>query len=886
MPSKKYLHDIDLVQNQLLNAVLDSRSSAPASGVDGQIYYNNASKQFFYYNGTTTLWQAIAGAGLTNPMTALGDIIYGGASGAVTRLAGNITTTKQFLSQTGTGSASAAPTWATLAGSDITGAALTSSNDTNVTITLGGTPATSLLRAASLTLGWTGTLAVARGGTGLGTLGTANQLIRVNAGGTALEYFTSTFLTANQTITLTGVVTGSGTTSITTAIANGAITNAMLANGAVANLSGTNSGDNAVNSLYSGLVSNATHTGDATGATTLTVVALRGVALPALGASAGFLRYTGTGTNTWVFDTSVYITANQTITLTGNVTGSGTTAITTTIGTNVVTNAMLAQIATARIRGRVTAGTGNVEDLTGTQATTLLDSFAGSVKGLVPVSVGGTTNFLRADGVWAAPAGGGGGGSPAGSNTQIQYNNSGAFGASASLTWDGTAITAPLYKRVAAIPVNTVSDAILLENTTAATGVFPNVGFSPAIHFKGTGWPNPGSSSVPIDMRMYLTSESFGQASGRFVLDYSSNGSAYKEALVVDASTSFNTTLLRLIAPGAGAVLETQGASVLFTKLGGQHDIVFGDGTVAYFSFRTDASTTKMSIRNYSGSADLLTVFRTSGNVVIANTSDNGVDKLQVNGSAIATSLKITGGTAAQILAADGSVITAGTGITISGGTISSTGGGGGGTTTFAVTFNNSGTGAASSTTFDGSAARTISYNTIGANKVITSGASAPTGGVDGDIYLQTDISFLTGSGAANQIAYFSSATAVVGSNDYQWDNTNKILTVNGLFRGTVTANRQTASYTLVLGDNGKLIEMNVGSANNLTVPLNSSVAFPIGTQIDVIQYGAGQTTIVATSGVTINSQSGYLKIGVRYSAVTLIKIGTNEWYCIGNLVA
>jgi hypothetical protein len=546
MPSKKYLHDIDLVQNQLLNAVLDSRSSAPASGVDGQIYYNNASKQFFYYNGTTTLWQAIAGAGLTNPMTALGDIIYGGASGAVTRLAGNITTTRQFLSQTGTGSASAAPTWATITGSDITGAALTSSNDTNVTLTLGGTPATSLLRAASLTLGWTGTLAVSRGGTGLGSLGSANQLIRVNAGGTALEYFTSTFLTANQTITLTGVVTGSGATSITTAIANGAITNAMLANGAVANLSGTNSGDNAVNSLYSGLVSNATHTGDATGATTLTVVALRGVTLPTLGASAGFLRYTGTGTNTWVFDTSVYITANQTITLSGNVTGSGTTSITTTIANNVVTNAMLAQIATARIKGRVTAATGNVEDLTGTQVTTLLDSFAGSIKGLVPVSVGGTTNFLRADGVWAVPAGGGGG-TPGGSNTQVQYNNSGAFAGSSAFTWNN-------------------SSQILNIGTGAADASIEI--FARNI---SNGWGG----------------RLFGQyTTGQFYIQHRNDSASWTTCLYFNANSGVGQTYL----------------------------------------------TDRVFVTNNPGNGAVL---------VVNSTTDNGVDKLQVNGSAIATELKV-----------------------------------------------------------------------------------------------------------------------------------------------------------------------------------------------------------------------------------------------------
>jgi hypothetical protein len=98
--------------------------------------------------------------------------------------------------------------------------------------------------------------------------------------------------------------------------------------------------------------------------------------------------------------------------------------------------------------------------------------------------------------------------------------------------------------------------------------------------------------------------------------------------------------------------------------------------------------------------------------------------------------------------------------------------------------------------------------------------------------------------------------------------------------------NRQTASYTLVLTDQSKIVEMNVGSANNLTVPLNSSVSFPIGTEIQVLQYGAGQTTIVATSGVTLRSKSGQLKIGDQYTGVTLVKVGTDEWYVIGNLTA
>lgn len=82
--------------------------------------------------------------------------------------------------------------------------------------------------------------------------------------------------------------------------------------------------------------------------------------------------------------------------------GSGVTAI----GTNKVTNAMAAQMAANTIKGNNTGSTANAADLTGTQITALLDAFTSGAKGLVPASGGGTTNFLRADGTFAAvPAG-------------------------------------------------------------------------------------------------------------------------------------------------------------------------------------------------------------------------------------------------------------------------------------------------------------------------------------------------------------------------------------------------------------------------------------------------------------------------------------------------
>jgi hypothetical protein len=109
-------------------------------------------------------------------------------------------------------------------------------------------------------------------------------------------------------------------------------------------------------------------------------------------------------------------------------------------------------------------------------------------------------------------------------------------------------------------------------------------------------------------------------------------------------------------------------------------------------------------------------------------------------------------------------------------------------------------------------------------------------------------------------------------------------LTVNGLLTNYNVYNAQTSSYTLVLSDASKIIDMNVGSANTVTVPNNSSVAFPNGTEITVMQYGAGNTTIVAASGVTFRSKDFGTRIGDQYTGATLIKRDTNEWYLIGNI--
>ena len=156
-------------------------------------------------------------------------------------------------------------------------------------------------------------------------------------------------------------------------------------------------------------------------------------------------------------------------------------------------------------------------------------------------------------------------------------------------------------------------------------------------------------------------------------------------------------------------------------------------------------------------------------------------------------------------------------------------------------------------------------------------GTGAP-GGIEGHL---TDI-------AADIVTHANLSTSVHGvSGDVVGTTSTQTLTNKTLTSPTITVATTTssASYTLLLTDGGKLVEMTSASANNLTIPLNASAAFAIGTSIFVLQAGAGQTTIVATAGVTINSFIG-LKIIGQWSGCTLIKRGTNTWVAIGGLVA
>jgi hypothetical protein len=95
--------------------------------------------------------------------------------------------------------------------------------------------------------------------------------------------------------------------------------------------------------------------------------------------------------------------------------------------------------------------------------------------------------------------------------------------------------------------------------------------------------------------------------------------------------------------------------------------------------------------------------------------------------------------------------------------------------------------------------------------------------------------------------------------------------------------NAQTGTtYTLVLSDAGKCVTMNNASANTLTIPPNSSVAFSVGTKIMITQLGAGATTISAGSGVTLNAPaSAAANINEQYGSRVIRKMATDTWVLI-----
>jgi len=659
------------------------------------------------------------------------------------------------------------------------------------------------------TISLSGQVGVANGGTGVSTLtgipvgngtsaftsivGTANQLLRRNSGNTAYEFFSPNYLiptslSASQPLAYdsgTGVFTiGQSSTS-----SNGFLssTDWNTFNNKQSAITLTTTGSSGASTFISNTLNIPNYTLSGLGGQPLSTNLTSLAALSFV--SSSLVRMTAIGT--FSLDTNTYLTSNQTITLSGNITGSGTTAITTTIANNVVTNAMLAQVSSGTLRGRVTAGTGNVENLTGTQATTLLDIFTTTLKGLVPSSGGGTTNFLRADGTWAAPPGGGGGGT---TTNAITFNSSGS-GSVSGTTFNGSTAVTVSHNTIGAQPLN--------ANLSNISGL----SFVSNSFVKMTG-----SGVFSLDTNTYITGNQTITLSG----DISGSG-----------TTAITTTI------GNNAVTLAK----------------FQQVSTSSFLGRVTAATGNIEVLTGTQATTLLDIFTSTLKGLVPASA---------------------GGTT-NFLRADGTWAPP-------------PGGGGGGTTTFAVTFNNSGTGAASGTTFDGSVARTISHNTIGAQPLATNLTSL------------ASLSFVSNS----FVRMTASGTFSLDTNTYLVGNQNITLS------GDVTGSGSTG-ITVTISNNvvtlAKLQQVSTSSFLGRVTASTGNVEVLTGTQattlLDVFtstlkglvpSSGGGTTNFLradgtwtapagsgtTTNSVTFNNSGSGSASGVTFNGSTAITISHN----------
>lgn len=150
-----------------------------------------------------------------------------------------------------------------------------------------------------------------------------------------------------------------------------------------------------------------------------------------------------------------------------------------------------------------------------------------------------------------------------------------------------------------------------------------------------------------------------------------------------------------------------------------------------------------------------------------------------------------------------------------------------------------------------------------------------------------TNSSSMTNTYGINYYDGSSIVTTTVGTTD-------QVLTSNGAgvaptfqdaAAGGLSINSQTGTtYTLVLSDNGKMVSLTNAATITLTVPPNSSVALPIGSQVLLYQGGAGMVSVAAGSGVTIRSADTLLDLYAQYSTASLVKMATDTWSLFGDL--
>ena len=155
-----------------------------------------------------------------------------------------------------------------------------------------------------------------------------------------------------------------------------------------------------------------------------------------------------------------------------------------------------------------------------------------------------------------------------------------------------------------------------------------------------------------------------------------------------------------------------------------------------------------------------------------------------------------------------------------------------------------------------------------------------------GDLFLQGSNNVQIESPTGSNMMYATAGAQVrlYYNGSPKFNTTPTGIEVTGSVVSQVGINAQTGTtYTTVLADQSKLVTLTNGSAITLTIPANSSVAYPVGTKIDFAQLGAGQVTVAGAGGVTVNA-TPTLKLRDQYSGASCIKTATDTWLLVGDL--
>jgi hypothetical protein len=189
------------------------------------------------------------------------------------------------------------------------------------------------------------------------------------------------------------------------------------------------------------------------------------------------------------------------------------------------------------------------------------------------------------------------------------------------------------------------------------------------------------------------------------------------------------------------------------------------------------------------------------------------------------------------------------------------------------------------------SRARTNADNVAGDISGVTASTGLTGGGTSGTVSVSIDTAVTTDLSTAQTL---SNKNLTSGTNTFPTSLatltgtqtlTNKTLTDPKV---DLAINAQTGTtYTFVLADDCKLVTASNASAQTYTIPPAASVAYNTGSQLNIVQKGAGQVTFAAGSGVTIRSTGATAaapKLRAQYSSATAIYEGSDVWFVVGDI--